>query len=185
MLPRFWKYQLHRITLFSVAEPLPTRTCWFFRLIAVAPCRECRFARGRTTQCGGLAIKSVSMENPRLRAADCSRSACPPGIRKASSFGFFCRDCHACGMDRASLSFDVVCARVVSAGSFTNRVRSRAGSHSFPFLAAATWMLNAAAIWAAGALVMWLIWGLWFGAYGKSKAETPNAWTRDDAPRGG
>ncbi len=58
-------------------------------------------------------------------------------------------------------------------------------ANSFPFLAAATWMLNAAAIWAAGALVMWLIWGLCFVAYGKSKAETPNALTRDDAPRGG
>ena len=45
---------------------------------------------------------------------------------------------------------------------------------SFPFLAAAAWMLNAAAIWAAGAFVMWLIWGLWFVAYGKSKAETTN-----------
>ena len=31
-------------------------------------------------------------------------------------------------MDRASLSFDVVCARLVSAGSFTSRVRPRAGS---------------------------------------------------------
>ena len=48
-------------------------------------------------------------------------------------------------------------------------------ANSFPFLAAAVWMLNAAAIWAAGAFVMWLIWGIWFVAYGKSKAETPNA----------
>ena len=48
-------------------------------------------------------------------------------------------------------------------------------ANSFPFLAAAVWMLNAAAIWAAGTFVMWLIWGLWFVAYGKSKAETPNA----------
>ena len=48
-------------------------------------------------------------------------------------------------------------------------------ANSFPFLAAAVWMLNAAAIWAAGTFVMWLIWGLWFVAYGQSKAVEPDA----------
>ena len=49
------------------------------------------------------------------------------------------------------------------------------GANSFPFLATAAWMLNTAAIWAAGALAVWLVVGLWFVAFGMSKAEPRNA----------
>jgi len=48
-------------------------------------------------------------------------------------------------------------------------------ANSFPFLAAAGWMLNMAALWAAGAFAMWLIVGLWFAAVGKSQAEPADA----------
>lgn len=45
------------------------------------------------------------------------------------------------------------------------------GENSFPYLAAAAWMLNAATLWAAGAVAVWLVLGLWFVAFGMNKAE--------------
>ena len=49
------------------------------------------------------------------------------------------------------------------------------GANSFPFLAAAAWLLNTAAMWAAAALAVWLGLGLWFVAFGMSKAEPRDA----------
>ena len=48
-------------------------------------------------------------------------------------------------------------------------------ANSFPFLAAAAWMLNTAAIWAAAALAVWLMAALWFVACGKPRVEPRDA----------
>ena len=48
-------------------------------------------------------------------------------------------------------------------------------ANSFPFLAAATWTLSVAAIWAAAVFVFWLLMGLWFVTCGTGNAEPSNA----------
>ncbi len=57
------------------------------------------------------------------------------------------------------------------------------GENSFPFLSAAAWMLNVAAVWAAIASAAWLVFGLWFVAFGETKPNQAMQQTRDSVLR--